>query len=69
MTIELVICPLCHNERYVEVPADDPQLPRDLVECPCCHGRVLTKQMLRQWQRDTAAPADSPRGDTPRLYR
>jgi DnaJ-class molecular chaperone len=68
ITTKTVVCPRCHGEGCIAVPSEDPQLPRDLVDCPCCHGRTLTKGQMRQWARDNAAPGDSP-ALVPRLYR
>jgi len=69
------VCPRCNGEGWIDVPSDDPQLPRDLVSCPCCHGRPVTKAAVlryerdrRQAARDNAAPPDSP-PDVARLYR
>jgi DnaJ-class molecular chaperone len=67
-TTTTVICPECGGEGYVEAPSGDPQLPRDRIDCPCCHGHELTKRQMRQYQRDNAAPGNSP-PNVARLYR
>lgn len=68
VTTETVVCPRCHGEGWVREPSGDPGLPDDLAQCPCCHGRTLTKRQMQQWARDNAAPANSP-PNVARLYR